>query len=111
MEKVYVALTYYPFLSLHFALLARAHAILQPPFHALASHEFLARNLTRNLADVQKDDSLSRLLAYCMGRQPEFGQIWLHDKQYLGMVPMGGRAAEYSLARFACGVFFSVLAY
>jgi hypothetical protein len=110
-EKVYVVLTYFPFLPLHLAILSRAHALLQPPWHALAPQDLLARNLTRNLADAQKDEPLSRLVGYCMARQPELGQVWTHEKHYLGTVPPGGRAAEYALARFTCGVFFSVFAY
>jgi hypothetical protein len=46
-----------------------------------------------------------------MARQPELGQVWTFDKHYLGTVPVGGSSAEYALARFASGAFFSVLAY
>lgn len=111
MEKVYVVLTYYPFMHLHSAILSRAHSMLQPPYHALVLQDFLARNLVRNLADAQKDEALSRLAGYCMARQPELGQVWTHDKHYLGTLPTGGRSAEYALARYASGAFFSVLAY
>ena len=111
MEKVYVVLTYYPFIHLHSAILSRTHSILQPPYHVLVSQDFLARNLVRNLADAQKDETLSRLIGYCMTRQPELGQVWTYDKHYLGTVPTGGHSAEYTLARYASGAFFSILAY
>ena len=67
---MYVILTYYPFVPLHLSLLARAHAILQPPYHSLAPQDLLARNLARNIADSQKDEALARLIGYCMARQP-----------------------------------------
>ena len=73
--------------------------------------EVFARNLSRNLAETQKNEQLQRLISCFMSKIPDFNQICIFEKHYFGTVPNFGKPIEYSLPKFACSIFFSIFAY
>ena len=54
-NKVYAILTYIPFFNIHLSLLSKIHNALQPGWYNLQKEEILARNLQRNLTEVQQN--------------------------------------------------------
>ena len=110
-EKVYVILTYYPFLQLHLSLLRSIAATLQPKWHLLHREEVFSRNLTRNLAEAQKHDHFSKVVAYLRSKRPEHGDVCQWEKEYFGSIPPPGSLCSHSASLFAAPIFFSVFAY
>jgi hypothetical protein len=95
----------------HITLLATVQRLLCSKWHLLHRDELLAKNLPRNLADALKNEYLSRMLGYLMTLTPDYNLQCIFEKDYLGTLPNFGKPCEYALARYTCGIFFSVFAY
>ena len=46
-----------------------------------------------------------------MSLTPDYNLQCIFEKEYLGTLPNFGKPCEYAMARYTCGLFFSVFAY